>query len=92
MQTTDKEFQRRLKLLADKMGSMTLIKKILMDKKLKKLRDAAYNYRVECVDWEFDHYTQIIQDCDTWIAGEQNFEWGEVMKLANQYWSDCDNS
>ena len=68
---------------------MRFILKVMMDKKLLL---AALEYKIGCDAWEEPHYNQIIQDCDTWIAGEQNFEWGEVMKLANQYWSDCDNS
>ncbi len=68
---------------------MKFIKKLLMDKKLKKLLLAAHEYQKTCEHWEYNHYSQIIQDCETWIAGEQYFDWGEVMKLANIYWSDC---
>ncbi len=69
---------------------MTLIKKILMDKKLKKLRLAAFNYRMDCEEWERPHYAIIIQDCDTWLAAEKDvFNWDEVMRLANTYWGEC---
>jgi len=71
---------------------MKFIKKLLMDKKLQKLRIAAFNYREHCEEWERKHYTEIINDCNMWIDGVHKFRWDEVMRLANQHWSDCNQS